>query len=569
MSTIAKRLSKEYPDQDAQRGVVVRPVQEVAVERLRPLLQVLMAAVGLVLLTACANVANLLFARGAARTKEVALRAALGASRGRLLRQMLAETMVLWLAGGALGLLVGIAGLRALLATAPVEIPPGVAVGLNGNVLLFLLVVTALSGIFSGLAPALRSSRGDLGTNLKEGGRTTGESARTGRLRGWLLISQVAVSMVLLVASGLMIQTILRLAGVHPGFSPKNLLTLEYRLPQTRYPDSHQQWSFHQRVRERVSQLPGVKSVSVSIGIPFTGNYGTDPVVLLDRGAPPPGQEPVAETNLADAQFFETMGIPLIAGRAFLEGDQLETRRVAVISQTMAQKYWPGGNSIGKQIEYLDKKNPATIVGVVGDVKERGLDEAPSGQVYLAFAQDPDRFATLSVRTESDPMSFANAVRQAVWSVDKDQPMWKVQSMEGIMERSVGNQRYLAYLLSGYAGLALLLAAVGTYGVLSYSVNRRVREIGLRMALGAQAGDALRMVIGDGMKRVAAGIAFGFAGTLALTRLMAGLLYDVEPRDPVTLASVSVVLALAGLLACWIPARRATKVDPVAVLRCE
>jgi predicted permease len=384
-----------------------------------------------------------------------------------------------------------------------------------------------------------------------------------------LLVAQVAMSMVLLAGSGLMIRTIAELAGVHPGFDPKNLLTLEYRLPKTEYAEVHKQWNFHQQVAERVEQLPGVRSVSIAIGIPFTGNFDLEPIVLLDRQVPPPGQEPIAQTNIVDTHYFATLGIPLIEGRTFLASDGDATPSVAVINRTMAEKFWSNGSALGRHVELLDEKKPATIVGVVGDIKVDRLDEKPEAQIYFAYAQHPDRFATLIVRTASEPMSFVGAVRDAVWSVDKNQPMWKVRSMEAVMKDSVGDRRYLAYLLTGYSILATFLAAVGIYGVLSYSVNRRMREIGVRIALGAQTRETLGLVIRQGMTNVGMGMLAGLAGSIALTRTLAGLLYGVNANDPATIAGAVFVLGMAGLLACWIPARRATKVDPMIVLRHE
>jgi len=569
MSSIAGNLAKEYPDADGQRGAVVMPLQEFVNEDLRPLLLVLFAAVGFVLLIACANVVNLLLVRAAARGKEMALRAALGAGRLRLVRQMLTESLLLWVAGGALGLIAGYWAVPALLATAPVNMPPGISISLDGTAFAFTCLVTSLAGLLSGLGPALQFSRPNLNRSLKKGGKISGESAGPARMRASLLVAQVASSLILLAGAGLMIKTITRLSGVDPGFQAKSLLTLEYRLPQVKYKEGALQWNFHQQVVERVSALPGVRSAAVSQAIPFSGNIGREPIVLLDRPQPSPGQEPVADFNVADAHYFDTMRIPLIQGRTFSEGDRAGTLPVAVINRTMAEYYWPASNPIGKQIELLDDRKPATIVGVVGDVRQRNLDDPAPAQLYFAYAQNPDTFATLVVRTKGDPMGMANAVRQAVWSVDSDQPMWKVRSQESLLERSIGDRRYLAALLSIYSGLALLLAAVGIYGVLSYSVGRRIQEIGVRMALGAQKSDVLRLVVFHGMAMVLAGIVLGWAGAIAVTRLMLKLLFGVTPSDPATFIGGAGILAAVALLACYLPARRAMRVDPIIVLRYE
>lgn len=366
-----------------------------------------------------------------------------------------------------------------------------------------------------------------------------------------------------------MIRTIVRLSGVDPGFQAKNVLSLEYRLPNTRYPEGAQQWNFHRRVVERVSALPGVRSAALALGIPFSGNNDAEPYVLLDRPQPPPGQEPVADFNVADSHFFATMGIPLIAGRTFSESDQAGTPRAAVINRTMAEKFWPAGDPIGKQLELLDEKKPATIVGVVGDIRQRNLHDPAPAQIYFAYPQNPDIFATLIVRTEGDPMAMANAVRQAIWSIDSDQPMWKVRSLESLVKRSMSDRRYLAFLLSIYSGLALLLAAVGIYGVLSYSVGRRGQEIGVRMALGAQPGDVLTLVLRQGMALVLIGAALGCLGAIGAARLISTLLFGVSTADPVTFAASAFLLTAVALAACYFPARRAMRVDPLEALRHE
>ncbi|MBZ5536345.1 MAG: ABC transporter permease [Acidobacteriia bacterium] len=574
MNTISQRLAEEYPDTDGQRHVVVALLHEVAVEEVRTSLLVLFAAVGFVLLIACANVSNLMLARAAGRRKEMALRSALGASRGRLILQMLTESVLLWLVGGALGLLAGNWGLHAIQMTAPLDFPPGIVPHLDGLVFGFTWLVAVLTGILSGLVPAFQFSRPDLNHTLKEGGRVSDEGSSRKWSQKLLLVSQVALSLVLLVGAGLMLKTVIRLSRTDPGFHPENLLTLEYRLPETKYPKAAEQWNFHREVVERVSALRGVQSAAVSLGIPFSGNFGSNPVVLLDRPEPPPGEEPIAETNLADTHYFETMGIPLIKGRWFFEHDEAGAPHVAVINQNMARRYWPGRDPVGQQIQLRDElslfsKEPATIIGIVDNVKQQNLEDPASAQIYFAFKQNPNIFATLTVRTQADPMLFANTVRRAVWSVDKDQPMWKVRSLESMLDHSLGARRYLMFLLSIYAALALGLATLGIYGVLSYAVNQRFQEIGVRMALGAQTGDVLRLVIRDGMQLVLAGLGIGLLGALSLTRLMAGLLFEVTPTDLSTIAAVSALLAGVAFLGCYLPARRATRVDPMAVLRCE
>ncbi|MGB7622027.1 MAG: ABC transporter permease [Terriglobia bacterium] len=574
MATIAKRLAKEYPETDGQRDVMVAPLHEVAVEEVRTSLLVLFTAVGFVLLIACANVSNLVLSRTAVRRKEIALRSALGASRKRLILQMLIENVLLWLAGGALGLLVGSWGLDAIQASAPMDFPPGFVPSLDGTVFGFTWLVAVLTGVLSGLAPALQFSQPDLNHTLRGGGRLSHDLTGQKWPQKLLLVSQVALSLVLLVGAGLMLKTVARLSRIDPGFTPENLLTLEYRLPETKYPKAAQQWNFHREVVERVNALPGVQSAAVSLGVPFSGNFGSDVVVLLGRPEPPPGEEPVAETNLADTHYFETMGIPLIKGRWFSEHDEAGTPHVAIINQNMARRYWPGQDPVGQQIRLRDElalfsKEPATIIGIVANVKQQDLEDPASAQIYLAFKQNPNRFATLVVRTQAPPMSYADTVRRTLWSVDKDQPVWKVRSLESMLDQSLSARRYLMFLLSIYATLALGLATLGVYGVLSYAVNQRFQEIGVRMALGAQPSNVLRLVICDGMQLVFAGVGIGLAAALGLTRLMAGLLFEVTPTDPSTIAAVSVLLAGVAFLACYWPARHATRVDPMEALRCE
>jgi len=569
METIAGRLAAQYPETNADRGVTLVRLHDYMVERLRPSLLVLLGAVGFVLLISCANVANLQLARATARGSELAVRAALGASRARLMRQLLTESLLLALAGGGAGLLLGAWGVDVLAKYSPVLLPEGTRVSLDQTVLVFTLLVASLTGLISGLAPALRFSRPDLQEALKEGGRGAGEAGRRSRLRGSLVVVQVALALVLLIGSSLFIQSFALLTRVDPGFKPTNLLTLEYRVPQNKYPEGRQQWEFHRQVVERIRSLPGVEAASAVMAIPHGGNFGSTTFVPLDRPEPPRGAEPRAQTNRADMYYFGAMGIPLLKGRVFGEQDGPETPRVAVINQTLAERFWPQADPVGKSLRFPEGGGAATIIGVVGDVKHDSLDRPSGAQIYLAYAQNPFIFASLVVRTASDPMSLAPAVRGAIWSVDKDQPVWKVRTMEFLLDRGVGSRRYLTYLLAGFSVLALVLAAVGIYGVLAYAVTQRRHEIGVRVALGARPGDIYRMVLGQGMALAVVGIGTGLAAALALTRLLSGMLYGVSASDPLSFAGIAILLAAVALLACYVPARRATKVDPMVALRQE
>ncbi|HXU07852.1 MAG TPA: FtsX-like permease family protein, partial [Blastocatellia bacterium] len=492
----------------------------------------------------------------------------------RLVRQLLTETLMLSLVGGALGLLLGVWGTDLLAANSPSDLPAGVTAKLDATVLMFTLGVSIITGVLFGLAPALKFSKPDVYETLKEGGKTSGSGSVRSGARAVLVVSQVALALVLLIGSGLMIRSFLNLVRVAPGFNAENLLTLEYRVPRNKYPEGQQQWNFHKQVVEKVRGLAGVTSAAVVLALPYSGNGGSMSFVPLDRAEPAKGDEPTAQRNSADAFYFSTMQIPLLSGRVFTEQDQAGAPQVVVINQTMSRRYWPEDDPIGKRIRIsgtglTDSDITATIVGVVGDVKHGSLDERSTPQIYLSFAQNPFIFATLVVRTQPEPMSMAGAVRSAVWSVDKDQPVWKVRTVEFLINRDLGPRRFMMALLAGFAALALLLAAIGIYSVISYSVTQRTHEIGVRMALGAKSGDVLRLVIGQGMILILIGIGTGLVAAFGLTRLMAGLLFGVTVTDPVTFAAISALLTIVALGACFVPARRATKVDPMIALRYE
>ncbi len=569
MDTVAARLATQYPETNKDRGVNLIGLQSLLVERLRPSLLALFGAAGFVLLIACANLANLQLSRAVGRSRELALRAALGAGRGRLVRQLLTESLLLSLMGGILGLLLGVWGMDVLAASSAVNLSPLVEVKLDRFVFGFTCGAALLTGVLFGLLPALRFSRPDLNEALKAGGRSAGAGPGSSRLRGTLVVAQVALALVLLVGAGLMVRSFMNLTGVDPGFDGNNVLTLEYRVPRNKYPEPQQQWRFHEQAVAAVQALPGVESVASVGAIPHGGNVAEASFTLPDRAAPPAGQEPRAQSNRADTNYFRTMKIPLVQGRVFSPQDKSDAPLVIVINQTMARRYWPNANPLGKQVHLPDFAVTASVVGVVGDVRHDSLDEAAQPQVYLPYAQHPHIFASMVVRTTGDPQSFANAVRGAIWSVDKDQPVWKVCTLDSLLQRSLGYQRFLLQLLGGFAALALLLAAVGIYGVLAYAVSQQTREFGIRMALGAQASDIFRLILGQGLKLTLGGVAIGLLGALGLTRLMNSLLFNVSATDPLTFLMIVFLLMIVVLFACWIPARRATKVDPMIALRCE
>ena len=570
MNTISKQLAQQYPDTDKDRGASVIAMQDVVTEEIRPAILVLLVAVVFVLVIACANVASLLLARASGRHREMALRATLGAGRARLVRQMVTETLLLWTIGAAFGLLLGRWGVDGLARIRPDDFSAGINIEMDARVFAFTLGVTILTGLFFGLIPALRFSNPNLSCALKEGNRASGRGVAHSRMGRVLVISQVALALVLLIGAGLTMKSLAKITGVNPGYNPENLLTFEYRLPRNKYPEKSQQWNFHRQVVERAQALPGIQSVAEVQGLPMSGNGGDTSVVYLDRPEPPQGQAPRAQINRCDTHYFHTMSIPLLRGREFTNQDTLDSPPVVVVNQTMARANWKDADPIGKMIRLPDEDNlTATIVGVVGDVKQFNLDDADSSQIYEAQAQQPNIFSTLVARTEGDPMSMANALRGAVWAVDRDQPVWKVRTVQSLLDQSVGPRRFLKLLLQVFSALALLLATIGLYGVISYSTSQRIPEIGVRIALGAQRRDVLRLVLSEGIWIAAVGVAAGFAGALVLTRFLSSQLFGVSATDPLTFVGVAILLSAVTLAASYIPARRAMRVDPLVALRYE
>ncbi len=565
---IANQLAQAYPKENAGIHAKVEYFSDLLVSRVRPMLWLLFAAVGVILLIACANLANLLLARGLARQREIAVRAALGASRWRLIRQLLTETTLISLAGGAGGLLLAHWGLYALLKL-PQNFVSTEDANLDTRVLLFTLAVSVITGWLFGLVPALQLARPDLQLFLKEGARGSGEGARWNRVRGAFVVAQVALSLLLLVSAGLLIRSFDKLLRVDVGFRPERLLSLEYRLPRTKYKEPQAQWNFHRQVMERIQEVPGVQSVSLVRGLPFSGNGATAAIVLPDRETPARGTEPEVMVNTVMSNYFETIGIPFIQGRLFGNQDQINTPPVVIINEIMARRFWPNQDPIGKQIKVVEDGTTGTVVGVVGDAKHYWMEEESRPQMYAAYSQQPGFFATAVIRTTVEPLSLSESVRQAVWRVDADQPMWKIRTVEFLVNRSIADRKFLLVLMGIFAVLALVLTMIGLYGVISYLVNQRTQEIGIRMALGAQMRDILRMVLRQGMVLVFTGVALGLAAAWLMTRLMSHLLYQVSATDPLTFATIALLLIAVALLACYLPARRATKVDPLVALRYE
>ncbi len=576
MEAIARGLQEQYPQTNAGRGAKVISMRDMQVGDIRPALLVLLGAVSFVLLIACANVANLLLARTAARQKELAVRAALGASRLRLAQQFLTESILLALLGGALGLLVALWSTHLLLALFPnnianLSIPRVEQIPIDASVLGFTLVTALLTGVVCGLLPIMQFSTPDLNEALKEGGRGAGASLRA-RFRSSLVVFEVALSLVLLTGAGLMIKSFLRLQQADFGFNPENVLTMQVMLPQPKYKEAQKRRAFVQEVLRRVETLPGVVSAGAINFLPLSGFWGTLSYTVEGQTPPPPGQEPVADNRVVTEQYFRTMSIPLLKGRYFTEHDDENAPQVVMINNSLAHRIFGAHDEpLGKRLNLGDAGNPswAQIVGVVGDVKAFGLESETHADIYRPYAQAPFPLIALTVRTTPDPARLAGAVRNEIWAVDKDQPVFRVISMEQSAAESVALRRVSTITLGTFSVLALVLAAVGLYGVISYSVTRRTHEIGIRLALGARPRDVLKLVVGQGMLLALIGVAVGLAAAFAITRLMASLLYGVTATDPIIFVGVSLLLAGVALLACYIPARRATRVDPMVALRYE
>jgi putative ABC transport system permease protein len=543
----------------------------------RPALLVLLGAVGFVLLIACANVANLLLARAATRSKEIAVRTALGATRERLLRQLLTESVLVSLAGGAVGLLLAYAGVRALAAADVRNLPRADEIGIDGTVMLFTLGISLLAGVLFGLAPAVHTATPDLHGALKEGGRGTTADRGSHALRRSLVVTEVALALTLLTGAGLLLKSFARLQQVDPGFDPANLLTFNLSLPQTRYPGDTAQIAFFDQLYPAIARVPGVVAVGGTSIMPFGGGWTTGSFTIEGYQPPENTPGPWGDIRIVSPGFFETLRIPLLKGRYLTDDDRAGTRDVAVIDQEFVRRYWPQENPIGKRFTFgppegvtdTTQNQWIEIVGVVGHAAHEGLDADPRVQLYLSYRQAARPFTSVAVRTRGNPERYVNLVRDAVRSVDPDQPIANVARMEELLARSVGERRLSMMLLSLFSGIALVLASVGIYGVMSYSVTERSRELGVRIALGADRGDVLRLVLRQGMRLAILGIGIGLAAALALTRLIESQLYGVTATDPGTFALVAGVLAATALVANLIPAVRATRLDPAVVLREE
>jgi putative ABC transport system permease protein len=572
MDGVARRLERQYPDDNAHWGPRLVPALEQLVGGVRKPLLILFGAVGCVLLIACANVANLLLARATARRREIALRAALGASRGRIIRQLLTESALLALAGCVCGWLLALGCMETLLSLIPENIPRLQEIRLDGRVFGFTLLVSLLTGVIFGLAPALQGAKTELTETLKEGGRS-GEGARGARARSALMIAEVAIALVLMVGAGLLLNSFWRLLQVNPGFDPRQALTFRLNLPDSKYP-APQAVAFFDQLQARLQNLPGARSASVTFALPFSKS---GIVTSLDIEGRPvaPGDRPDIDCQIVLPEYFRTMGIRLIKGRDFNARDDLNGRPVAIINETLARRFFPNEDPLGKRIRPDIAGGPEAppireIIGIVNDVRYRSLTADVPPEVYMPYPQlSVTTGMWIALRTDADPRGLISAARTEVRALDKELPVFEVKTLDQYVSGAVAHQRFSALLLLLFASLSLLLTAVGLYGVISYSVTQRTHEIGVRRALGAQTHDVLKLVVKQGMKLTLIGALLGLGGALALTRLLQTLLFGVSATDPLTFAVIVLLLVAVALLACWVPARRAAKIDPMTALRFE
>jgi predicted permease len=581
VQTIAARLRDAYPKTNKDQEAKLIRLREMIAGDVRPALIVLLCSVGFVLLIACANIANLMLSRGTARQREIAVRTTLGATRSRMVRQFLTESVVFSLVGGVLGLLLAYKGAQALVAMFPptisnLSIPRIQSIPIDGWVIAFAVVASIGTGLLFGLAPAMQSSRMNIGETLKESGRTESSGAQGRRFRNVLTVAEVALSLMLLAAAGLMIQSFLKLVQTDEGFRGDHVLTMRLFLPSSKYPDSARRLAFVRAALERIRAVPGVESAGTVTFLPLSGWWGTRTVTQAGRAVDPSGKDPRFVWDSADPGYFVAMKIPLIRGRYFNAQDNDSNEPVTILSASAAKAVFPDDDAIGKlvNVEGLDK--PHRVVGIVADIYQLGVgvhqpgaEQAVKSEVYISEEQYPTFLMCLAIRTAGEPTSVSKDVQRAIWSVDSSQAISYVESMEQLMSETVALQRASMLLLAVFAGLALLLASIGIYGVISYSTSRRTREIGIRMALGAARRDVLRLVIGEGLALTLIGLVIGLAGALALTRFLKSMLFGVAANDPQTFVVVSAVLLCVGVAACLIPAVRAMRVDPMVALRYE
>jgi len=575
LTSMHDEVERAWPDpQKSDWGFAAGPMKDFIVGDVRPVLLTLLAAVGFVLLIAMANVANLLLSRATSRAREIAVRSALGASRGVLVRQLLTESLMLAALGGGTGLLLALWGVELLPAIDPGSLPRLGQISIDRGVLLFTALISVASGVLFGLAPALQMSRARLNEALKEGGRTVSEARGHKRLRGLLVVAQMALALMLLVAAGLMVKSFERLREVDPGFEPQGLLTAQLSLPKAGYPEPRQQTAFYQRLVDRLREVPGIVSAGVSSSVPPENMKQLESFEVEGRPVPVGQSMPLAEELVLGGDLFRALGIHVLKGRPLAPSDRADAPPVAVISETMARRHFPGGDAVGRRFHAggFGPEDPwITVVGVARDVKFSGLRAEGAFTIYLPYEQSPWWGGEMYVdlRTTADPESLVPAVRRAVQTIDPTLPLSNIRTGEQLLAAATGRPRFQTALIELFAVLALLLAAVGVYGVISYTTAQRTHEIGVRLALGARRRDVIGLVVGQGMRLVLLGVGAGVMGAFALTRFMQGLLFGVSATDPLIFASFAFLLAGVAFVACYLPACRATLVDPNTALRCE
>ena len=572
MSAMMAQLAREFPDFDKGWGATVIPLRQQFTGDLRTPLLVLLGAVGFVLLIACANVANLMLMRSSARQREMGIRTSLGATRARIVRQLLVESLILGAAGGCCGLLLAVWAKDVLLAMLPdsMSVAKVNSVTIDGHVLAFTLILSLGTAVLFGLLPALRASRPDLSDTLKEGGRAISSSLSRNRMRAALVSGEMAVAMMLLIGAGLLIRSFIRLEHVAPGFEPDRILSMRISLTNAKYKNPKTISASLDEILQRIAQVPGVMSTGSIQFPPLGGILPATGFWVVGRPTPNPSEAPVTGVSIITPGYFATMGIPLLSGRLFTERDQAGTPQVAIVSQALARQQFPNMDPIGQRLRVeWSHETPYQIVGVVGDVKHEGLEKVPRPTVYFPNAQETQNIATLMIRTGGDPMKLAPVAEQIIHAYDKDQPIAAIQPLDMLLSKAVARPRFQSVLLASFAGLALLLAAIGIFGVMSYSVAQRTHEIGIRVALGAGTEQVLRLVVGQGLLLALIGTAGGLAGAFALTRYLRTLLFNVSPTDWLTFTAVPLILCAVALAASYFPARRAMRVDPMQALRYE
>ncbi len=569
LELIATRLAKQYPDSNKGWGIFLAPLQDYSVREVRPVLFTLLGAVACVLLIACTNLANLLLARATARHKEISIRAALGAGRGRLVRQLLTESVLLAICGGAAGVILARWGLDALLALAPTNLPRSGEIRIDSGILLFSLGLSIATGVLFGLAPAWLAARVDVNEALKQGTRGSTEGGARGRLRGALVVVEVALALVLLSGAGLLVHSFIQLTRVDPGFIPENATTMRVTLRQNKYSNPEQRIAFADALMERVKDLPGVQAAAITDSMPLVGDYVLG-FNIEGRPATDRSDLPSLNFSTVTSDYFRAMGIRLVRGRVFTPQDDAKAPPVCLINETLARQFLPNEDPIGKRMSIGNgSDNWREIVGIVGDIKQYGVDQTTSNQAYEPLAQRGFSSLVVVIRTKGSPAPVLAALRPAVHAVDEDQAVGAIRPLEEIVADTISRRRFAMTLLTVFSAVALVIAAVGIYGVMAYNVVQRTGEFGIRMALGAQQGDVLRLVLKQGGKLIGLGLIIGLLATLAASRAMDSLLFNISAYDPLTLTSITLLLTAVALIACFFPANRATKVNPIEALRTE